>query len=120
LGAGLARWGTMRGYFGNSANLDSTELFAEVQPNAWMLDGGYFLLGLYGMALIVTFAYDVKIARAKHFKPDDHAWIAAIVATNIGTMAMVFTFVPFATQMGLQFWFLEGVLHGAVVKRLRE
>jgi hypothetical protein len=44
--------------------------------------------------------------------------MAAIVAANLGTMAMVFSFVPFGTQMGLQFWFLEGVLHGAVVGHL--
>ena len=42
-GAGLARWGMMRGYFGDRSNLDSTALWAEVQPNAWMLDGGVFL-----------------------------------------------------------------------------
>jgi hypothetical protein len=117
-GAGLARWGMMRGYFGNPANLDSTELFAEVQPNAWMLDGGYFLVGLYGLALIVTIAHQWKLVRLVQ-DPENQAWVAAIVAANMGTIAMIFSFVPFGTQMGIQFWFLEGALHGAMMHRLR-
>jgi hypothetical protein len=28
------------------------------------------------------------------------------------------TFVPFNTQIGLQFWFLEGLLHGAMAYKL--
>ena len=43
----------------------------------------------------------------------------AIIAANMGTIAMVFSFVPFGTQMGLQFWFLEGALHGAMAHRLK-
>jgi hypothetical protein len=118
-GAGLARWGMMRNYFGAAATLDSTELFAEVQPNAWMLDGGISLVALYGLALLVTAAYEWKIVRAVK-NPEHLPWIAAIVAANLGTMAMVFSFVPFGTQMGLQFWFLEGVLHGAIVGGVRK
>jgi hypothetical protein len=117
-GAGLARWGMMRGYFGNPANLDSTELFAEVQPNAWMLDGGFFLVGLYGLALVVTLAHQWKLVRLVR-NPEDQTWVAAIVAANMGTIAMIFSFVPFGTQMGIQFWFLEGALHGAMMHRLR-
>ena len=45
---------------------------------------------------------------------EDRAWAAAVIAVNAGTMALVFSFVPFTTQVGLQFWFLEGALHGAV------
>src|SRR5216684_3432660 len=112
-GAGLARWGMMRNYFGNPANLDSTELFAEVQPNAWMLDGGFVMVGLYGIALVVTVVWEWKIVRSVR-NPAHQAWVAAIVAANMGTVAMVFSFVPFGTQMGLQFWFLEGALHGAL------
>ena len=118
-GAGLARWGMMRSYFGNAATLDSTELFAEVQPNAWMLDGGVPLVCLYGLALIVTALYDWKlIATVMDGDDPNRAWVAAIVASNVGVMAMVFSFVPFGTQMGLQFWFLEGALHGALRGRL--
>ena len=50
--------------------------------------------------------------------PDDRLWAAAVVAANVGTLALVFTFVPFATQIGMQFWFLEGLLHGAMTMKL--
>jgi hypothetical protein len=118
LGAGLARWGMMRHYFGDPAKLDSTELFAEVQPNAWILDGGIFLLTFYGIALIATAIYDLKLVWSLEDRTD-RLWTSAVVAANFGTIALVFTFVPFGTAAGLQFWFLEGSLHGAMARRRR-
>jgi hypothetical protein len=118
LGAGLARWGMMRFYFGNPGKLDSTELFAEVQPNAWILDGGVFLLVLYSIALGVTALYDVRLIRALEDR-SDRLWASAVMAANFGTLALIFTFVPFGTAAGLQFWFLEGALHGAFGHRIR-
>jgi hypothetical protein len=117
-GAGLARWGMMRGYFADPSNLDSTALWAEVQPNAWLLDGGLLLLGLYALALIVTAWNDWRLVRVL-YERDDRLWATAVAAVNIGTLALVFTFVPFTTQVGLQFWFLEGALQGAMANRLR-
>jgi hypothetical protein len=117
-GAGLARWGMMRNYFREAATMDSVELPAELQPNAWMLDGGFFLLGLYSLALIATAFYEWRLVRSI-CHPRDRLWGATVVATNIGTLAFVFTFVPFATQVGLQYWFLEGALHGAMIHALR-
>jgi hypothetical protein len=118
-GAGLARWGMMRGYFGDPANLDSTALWAEVQPNAWMLDGGLFLVGLYSAALLAAALFEWRLL-SRLFNRGDRMWAAVVTAVNVGTLALVFTFVPFATQVGLQYWFLEGALHGAMVHRLRK
>lgn len=118
-GAGLARWGMMRGYFGDPSNLDSTALWAEVQPNAWMLDGGLFLLGLYSAALLAAAFFEWRLI-SRLFNRQDRMWAAVVTAVNIGTLALIFTFVPFATQVGLQYWFLEGALHGAMVHRLRK
>jgi hypothetical protein len=117
-GAGLARWGMMRGYFGDPSNLDSSALWAEVQPNAWLLDGGYFLLVLYSIAVVAAAAYQLKLVRALYYS-DDRSWAAAVVAANIGTLALVFTFVPFNCQVGLQYWFLEGALIGAMNQQPR-
>jgi hypothetical protein len=117
-GAGLARWGMMRGYFADPGNLDSTALWAEVQPNAWMLDGGIFLLALYSTALLAAVFFEWRLV-SQLFNRDDRIWAAVVTAVNVGTLALVFTFVPFATQVGLQYWFLEGALHGAMVHRLR-
>jgi hypothetical protein len=109
----------MRGYFADPSNLDSTALWAEVQPNAWMLDGGIFLLGLYSAALLAAALFEWRLI-SRLFNREDRMWAAVVTAVNIGTLALVFTFVPFATQVGLQYWFLEGALHGAMVHRLRK
>jgi hypothetical protein len=119
LGAGLARWGMMRSYFGDPANLDSTALWAEVQPNAWMLDGGLILLALYSLALLAVALFEWRLMRSL---PDssDRRWVAVVASVNLGTLALVFSFVPFTTQVGLQFWFLEGALLGAMAYRTAE
>jgi hypothetical protein len=118
LGAGLARWGMMNYYFGDPNQLDAPPVFAEVQPNAWLLDGGFFLLTFYSIALIVTAVYDLKLVRTLANR-DDRLWAAAVIAANFGTLALVFSFVPFGTAAGMQFWFLEGGLHGAMARRPR-
>ena len=118
LGAGLARWGMMSFYFGGPRQFDAPAVFAEVQPNAWLLDGGVFLLLFYSIALVVTAAYDVKLVRTLANR-DDRLWAAAVIAANLGTLALVFSFVPFGTAAGMQFWFLEGTLHGAMARRPR-
>lgn len=115
-GAGLARWGVMSGYFGVPGSL---RLGVDVQPLAWLYDGGLFLIAAYGIALVATVVWELKLV-LRLPDPNDQLWAAAIVAANIGTLVLVFTFVPFATQIGTQFWFLEGLLHGAMTMKLRE
>jgi hypothetical protein len=105
-------------YFGGPSDADVPAVFAEVQPNAWLLDGGVFLLLFYGLALTVTATNDVKLVRTLANR-DDRLWAAAVIAANFGTLALVFSFVPFGTAAGMQFWFLEGALHGAMARRPR-
>jgi hypothetical protein len=118
LGVGLGRWGMMSGYFGDSVAFDSKGFFAEIQPTAWILDGGIFLLLLYAIALVVTMAYEIALTR-RLWDTGDRILAAIVVAANFGTVAMVFSFVPFGTAIGMQFWFLEGALHGAMLHQLR-
>jgi len=113
-GAGLARWGVMNNYAGGSG---STRLWAEIQPAAWILDGGLFLLALYPVALASTLRWHVRLLERLR-DPADRLCTGAIVAVNVGTLVLVTTFVPFTTQLGLQFWFLEGLLCGAMGGRL--
>jgi len=117
-GAGLARWGMMHGYFGDRSKLESTEIWAEVQPTVWLLDGGFPLMLLYIAALVGAVTYEWRLAMKLEVR-EDRYWAATVAAVNIGTLALVFSFVPFVTQVGLQFWFLEGALHGAMSRRLR-
>src|SRR6266852_4125687 len=53
-GAGLGRWGMINVHFGDPYNFKSSPIWAEVQPNAWIVDGGIILVGLYGAALAVN------------------------------------------------------------------
>lgn len=117
LGAGLARWGLIYDYFGDHGNLDSPPLWAEIQPTAWVIDGGLLFVGLYSMAILAVMRRQWHLVRALPDR-DDRLWAAAVVAVNAGTIALVFSFVPFATQVGVQFWFLEGALHGALGQAL--
>jgi hypothetical protein len=116
MGAGLGRWGMVANYFSVPP---SQLLGAEVQPVAWILDGGVPLLIIYFLALIATLRWELKLV---HRLPDpmDRLWASAVVAANIGTLVLVMTFVPFVTQVGLQFWFLEGLLHGAMAHKLEQ
>jgi hypothetical protein len=118
LGAGLARWGMMRVYFGDETNTTAPPLWAELQWPAWALDGGWVLLIAYQLAVLRTAWYEFSVARTGR----DIALrrIAAIVFTaNLGTFALIFGFTPFTNQVGLMYWFLAGLLHGAVLTRSR-
>lgn len=120
-GAGLARWGMAQYYFGGDAPPlpgGGEALFAEVQPNAWILDGGWLLLIFYSAALVATVSCDLRLIRTLA-DPSDRLLAAVVTATNFGTLFFVFTFVPFGTAAGMQFWFLEGAMHGAFALRPR-
>jgi hypothetical protein len=110
LGAGLGRWGMIGGYFGAGGNPESTRLWAEIQIAGWAIDGGIPLLLLSLIALGVTFTSQVRIARG-HSNAKVRACAAVILAANAGTVALMLSFTPFVTQIGLQFWFLAGALH---------
>jgi hypothetical protein len=117
-GAGLGRWGMMLGYFGDPSNLQSPPIWAELQPNAWILDGGCVLLGLYVWALVVTAKRELDVA-TKGQSGELRALAAMVVAINAGVLGLVFGFTPFTTQVGLQYWFLTGALYGLSQSRNR-
>jgi hypothetical protein len=117
IGAGLGRWGMLGYYFGERGS-KSRGLFAEVQPNVWMLDGGVPLLALYSLVLVVTLAGNLRLIRSLADR-DDRLVATIVVAANVGALGLVFTFIPFGTAIGLQFWFLEGMLCGAMADRPR-
>ncbi len=111
LGAGLARWGMMRVYFGDEMNIDSPMIWSELQFNGWILDGGVILMCLYSLALLRTISYELKIA-GKATEPKLRLIAPIIIAANMGVLALIFGFTPFTTQVGMQYWFLAGALHG--------
>ena len=108
LGAGLGRWGMAGGYLGTGG---VQGLWAEIQIAGWMIDGGVPMIVLYGGALLVTSAVQFRLARLTQY-PRVAACAAVVFAASLGTTALIFSFTPFVTQIGIQFWFLVGALHG--------
>jgi hypothetical protein len=107
LGAGLGRWGMMAGYFGDP----DRSLFAEIQFMGWMIDGGVLMIVLYLGALVVTTLAEYRVACIRQY-PKVAQCGAVVLAANLGIAALIFSFVPFVTQVGVQYWFLAGALHG--------
>ena len=108
-GAGLGRWGMAAGYFG--AKSASQSLWAEIQFTGWMIDGGIVLIALYVGALIVTGVAQYRVATTQQYARLAQCG-AVILAADFGTAALIFSFTPFVTQVGIQYWFLAGALHG--------
>jgi hypothetical protein len=113
LGAGVGRWGMAAAYFGNFTQL-VTPLWAEIQFTGWMIDGGVLMIALYCGALIVTGTTQWRVAMMQQY-PRLNTCAAAVLSTNLGIALLIFSFTPFVTQIGLQYWFLAGALHGAAV-----
>lgn len=107
-GAGLARWGMAATYFGGSA---LAGLWAELQITGWIIDGGILLIVLYCGALAATARSQFRLARITHH-PRVAACATVVFAAGLGPIAMIFSFTPFVTQIGIQYWFLAGALHG--------
>ncbi|WP_131282662.1 hypothetical protein [Blastopirellula marina] len=113
LGAGLGRWGMMHRYFGNSDDLSSKPIWVEIMWTGWLLDGGLPLLLAYPAALAMAcwFAWRVTISQLPGDLPIQ---AAAILAYNVGAIAVTFNYPYFIGQGGLEFWLLNAVLFGAV------
>jgi hypothetical protein len=114
-GAGLGKWSMIATYFGGGSK--GEPLWVEIQVAGWAVDGGFVLLGLSVWALVLTLASEAQVARTD---PDSRmrACAAVVLAANLGTAALIFTFTPFVTQVGMQFWFLAGALHGLTAARV--
>jgi len=114
LGAGLGRWGMINGYFGAGSE---RPLWAEIQIAGWAIDGGIPLIVVSVAALAVALLADRRLAL---FDADAkvRACAGVVLAANIGTAALIFSFTPFVTQIGLQFWFLAGAVQAIATPRL--
>jgi hypothetical protein len=69
------------------------------------------MIALYLGALIVTAFAQYRVARALQFSRLAQCG-AVILAADLGTAALIFSFTPFVAQVGIQYWFLAGALHG--------
>jgi hypothetical protein len=114
LGAGLGRWGMASGYFGSS-NPSSTGIWAEIQFTGWMIDGGVLMIAAYLGALAATSISQWRIALDTRY-PRLAVCAAVVLAAGLGPALMIVSFTPFVTQVGIQYWFLAGALHGVAYR----
>ena len=110
LGSGLGRWGMVASYFGHFTP-EVSSLWAEIQLTGWMIDGGVLMIVLYTGAIIATTLSEYRVAVMTRF-PRLSQCAAVVLAANLGTAALIFSFTPYVTQVGIQYWFLAGALHG--------
>ena len=113
LGGGLGRWGMAAALFGTFTR-DHPSMWAEIQLSGWTIDGGLPMLALYGGALVVVTLSQWRIAMMSNYSRLATCG-AVVLAANLGTAAMIFSFTPFVAQMGIQYWFLAGALHGVAL-----
>lgn len=117
LGAGLGRWGMMSAYFGDPSNPDSQPLWAEVQPAAWVFDGGLPLL-LVGYAAVIA-ACVIALRLALGARDEGTADAAAVItAFNVGILANTFSYAVFISQTGMMFWVLNAALFAAAGRQV--
>jgi hypothetical protein len=69
------------------------------------------MIVLYAGALIAAAASQYRLAMQTRY-PRVAVCAGVVFAANLGIAAMVFSFTPFVTQIGIQYWFLAGALHG--------
>jgi hypothetical protein len=111
-GAGLGRWGMMIVHFGDTTNLNSQPLHAEIQATAWLYDGGLILL-VTGYAVIFALCwFSVQIA-LQLSDPQLADWAALVAAMNCAMIANTLTFPVFASQSGMMCLFLNGLVFAA-------
>jgi hypothetical protein len=113
-GAGLGRWGMAAGYFGSS-NPNIPPIWAEIQFTGWMVDGGVLMILLYIGALAATARSQFHLARSSQF-PRVATCAAVVLAACLGPTALIISFTPFVAQIGIQYWFLAGALHGVACR----
>ena len=101
-------------YF-QSASFDSPPIWAEIQFTSWVVDGGILLVILYVAALAIVALAQWNVA-TREAHPRLATCGAVVLSANLGVAALIFSFTPFNTQIGLQYWFLAGALHGVAAR----
>lgn len=109
-GDGLGRWGMVPVHFGGGGH------FAEIQIHGWIIDGGIMLVLLYVTAICIALRHDLTLALRSRERQIYQA-ATTVFAMNLGVAAMIFTFVPFHTQIGIQFWLMTAALGAAAHRR---
>lgn len=112
-GAGLGRWGMVRAYFGDDNNPRSPAEHAEIQITGWVLDGGFPLVLLWGVAILMTLYVGARILRRMPTHEPLWLWSLMIFSYDFGAIGLCFNYPLFASQAGLEFWLFNGAIFAA-------
>ncbi|MGD0678781.1 MAG: hypothetical protein ABSC94_25525, partial [Polyangiaceae bacterium] len=112
-GAGLGRWGMIHTYFGSrGSRIDA--LWAELQWTAWLYDGGFLLMLIYGSAVVWAIWLTYRVAtRADSLGGELQTWATVLFGYGIGVFAITFNACPFESNGGLEFWLLSASVYVA-------
>jgi hypothetical protein len=108
-GAGLGRWGMINSYFGDNSDPDRQPIWVEIQLTGWLVDGGLPLIAAYSLAILVAFWEAARIALARG-SDDIWIWAVAVIAYDLGALAMSFDYPFFNSQSGMELWVLNAAL----------
>ena len=114
IGAGLGRWGMAASYF-EATTSRSAPIWAEIQLTGWMIDGGAIMVALYLGAILASTLAQYRLAVDSRY-PRLAICAAVVLAANLGPAMMIVSFTPFVAQVGIQYWFLAGALHGVATR----
>jgi len=110
LGLGLGWWGMVHVAFGDPERV--SRVWVEVMIPGWVIDGGIPLLVMYSVAVAVALYDTARIAiNSRHEQLS--FWAAVVFAYNLGVAATCFSYLPFVSTSGLQFWLLAAAVHAA-------
>jgi hypothetical protein len=112
-GAGLGRWGMISAYFGRGGFVPGEyDLWAEIQLTGWLYDGGFLMIFAYMGAIMAAIWTTWRIAMSPELPGSKDLWVwgALLLAYDIGAVSLIFTGIVFASQIGIEFWVLNGSL----------
>jgi hypothetical protein len=117
MGAGLGRWGMMRANFGSLDN-PNEQIWVEIQMTGWLLDGGILMWITYGGAILLSLYFTFR--EASNLNDPRLSYSALTVfSLNLIVVGLTFSGPAFNTQLGIQYWFLIGLLYATVKSTCR-
>jgi hypothetical protein len=116
LGMGLGWWGMVHQAFGDPRR--TSPVWVEVMIPGWVIDGGFPLLIAYSGAIILALWDTARVALTS--RDESLAFAASVVfALNLAIAAACFSYLPFVSSLGLQFWALAAAVHAADCRAVR-
>ncbi|MBV8780732.1 MAG: hypothetical protein JO353_04980 [Phycisphaerae bacterium] len=112
MGAGLGRYGMIATYFTTGGAFSANALWAEIQWQAWVYDGGWLMVLTYPIAILLALWMTLRVAIDRR-AGDMSTWATIMASYNVAAIAITFSYSFFLSQSGLEFWLLNALLYSA-------